>query len=341
MDDEIDQWLDPAFWKALHLRERMWRRPEKRIPPIRNRVFTEELKELAASIKQHGSRRPDEALRFEDFGPPLTGLAGYLARLYARKDAALPELIPLEWKRRFAALACAVLLFSREEGVFRLLLSAGLSDLQRQNLWVSARDPFFTRDAVQSFIVDSSLKENPFFAKRFTKEFLADLGGIVSIPHEDRSAPALMIFFFSGKPPALPVEELRSVLCWIHPLLVRHIEKDKRTHLRRNIYRAAAREVRAFVNLSEGAQLVQLSFVSPLDGEICNRFLKELRRVLKHQRQVLVLRLRHDSLKILLTPDLPVQSLLQTVSDIAAGFNIEVRSFQMPVSPDVVSSAVL
>lgn len=345
MADELDQWQDPAFWKALHLRERMRSLPEKagaeRHPPIRNRVFTDELKELARSIQRHGTDSPETTIRFEELGPPLTGLAGSVARLYVEKEGELPESLLGDWNRRFSALGSAVLLFSREEGVFRLLLSAGLDDAQRQNLWVSARDPFFTRDSVQSFVIDRSLKENPFFAKRFTVEFLASLGGVVSIPREDRSAPALLVFFFDEEPPLLPVEELRSALDWIHPLLVRYLEKEKRSHLRRNIYEAAAREVRSFLNLADGARLVQFHFGSLVDGQVCHRFLKELRRVLSHQRLVLILRLRHDGLKILLTPDSPAEPLLQTVGELAAGFGIEVSSFQMPVSADLVSSAVL
>ncbi len=358
MVEEFEQWLDPAFWKAFH-REESQRRarvlPRKREdglnglkpPPIRDRVFTDELKELARSIQRHGSARlpqsrgPDPAWRFEDLGPPLTGLAGSIARLYVDREGELPRGLLAEWNGRFSAMASAILLFSREEGVFRLLMSDGLDAEQRQNLWIAARDPFFTRDSVQSFVVDNILKENPFFAKRFTAPFLPRLNGIVSIPREDRSAPALLVFFFDREPPALPVEELRSALDWIHPLLVRDLDGERRVHLRRNIYEAAAREVRSFLNLADGARLVQLHFGSLVDGQVCQRFLGELRRIFAHQRNLLVLRLRHDGLKILLTPDSPVDFLLQTAEELAAGFGIEVTSFQMPVSADLVSSAVL
>ncbi|MBW7858268.1 MAG: hypothetical protein H3C43_08250, partial [Leptonema sp. (in: Bacteria)] len=224
---------------------------------------------------------------------------------------------------------------------FRIVLSSGLDATQRQNLWVSARDPFFQIDQVQSFVVDRLLKENPFFRKRFTFDFLASLGGIATVPRSDWALPAILIFFFDNDPPELPVDELRRVLNYLHPLLVRDLEKEKRTVLRRNVYQAAAHEVRAFLNLVDSGRLLQCHFSGIIDGEISDRFLDEIKNALSYQRQVLVLRLHRLGLKILIGPDVRRGAIIGLINEFAARFGITVGTFEMPLSSQTVSSAVL
>ena len=367
--DFSDHFADAGFWRALHLRDQKRRakrgiraaQPASTItsPVIRGRVFTDELKNLALSVQSH--QKPESSpedvglqpdahsslvnteVRFSQYVQPLHGLAASIAALYMGKDSPISSQLLASWNRQFEALASAILLFSREDDAFRLMVNAGLPEDSEVNFWISARDPFFSRDEVQSFAVDLPLKQNPFFAKRFSVEFLASVGGIVSIPRNDPMTPLLLVFFFDEAPPLLPVGSLSKVLSWIHPILLRRHDKVNRTILHRNVYEQAAREVRAFLNLEDGGLLIQFDFDrdSLADATVCQRFLDEFRRILSYRNDLIVLRLRHDGVKILIADESARDPLMKIATELALGFGISLVSFQMPVSADHVSSLVL
>lgn len=351
LKQEFTKELDlPEFWKVVHSQEILQRNLSRiKKPAIRDRVFTSELRELAQDIKNH---QPENKIHdvvvasqtnysFVQMVPKLDRTSTFIANLHLAKDLELPDSLLYDYNRRFNALASAILLYSTEDGAFRTVLSSGFDTTQKLNFWISARDPFFQIDQVQSFVVEHSLKENPFFKKRFTSNFLESLGGIVSIPRADWALPAILIFFFDDDPPDLPIDQLQNLLNYLHPLLVRDLEKEKRTVLRRNVYQAAAREVKAFLNLVDSGRLLQCRFSGIIDADINDRFLDEIKNALLYQRQVLVLRFHPLSIKILIGPDIRQGAIIELIQEFAARFGITVSKFEMPINSQSISSAVL
>lgn len=377
-----DELKSPSFWRELH-EEEIRRRYGRRHPPIRARVFTDELKDLASRIRSHrpeaavssgegslaaattpgqgesasepsaldvpGSTQPGagafQPLSFEDVSRELPDTFQRIMRLHAGSERNIPGTVLEDLVEETGASSAAVLLFSRQEAVFETVCSTGLDRQTTANLWLPAHDPFVESGSVQWIPIAPELKANPFFRKRFHEEFLERLEAMLFCHRPDLFYPAVLLLFFE-KGDALrqrPSDEsLQQRLDWLHPLLVRRAEQMIQASSQRNIYGRVAREVRAFLALRQGTVLMKFMFDRMLETDVGARLMHDIRQHLSHGRNCLVLRIRHDTLK-LLTSDPPTEraALLRTIETLASGFGVGVRHEETPVGPEAVSSMVL
>lgn len=340
-----DELNSPSFWRELH-EDDIKRRYGRRHPPVRSRIFTDELKELAGQIRSH---RPGEdgvpAISFEDVSRELPEVFQQIMRLHAAPERGVPGSLLEDLARHAGASSAAILLFSRQEAVFETVCSTGLDQETAANLWLPAHDPFVEAGSVQVVQITDALKANPFFRKRFQEGLLHRLESMLVCHRPDLFYPAVMLLFFEKgeqlrvSPAELALEER---LDWLHPLLVRREEQVARASAERNIYVRVAREVRAFLAMRQGGVLMKFMFDRMLETDVGVRLMRDIRQQVSHGRDCLVLRIRHDTLK-LLTSDPPAEraALLRTIETLAAGFGVGVRHEETPVGPESVSSMVL
>jgi hypothetical protein len=175
------RWTEPGreFWSAYPFRQR----GKRELPPIREKIFSAEMKGLAAEILAHTGQPPEAkpAVSVFRLDPALFNLdskadgAAIAAALLSKSKLTEADFGPalgfiLE---KSSAGAVALLLPDELEGVYRVSLHNGLDTLTERNLIIGFRDTFVAENMpVQSMTYNSEIRNSFHYRKRFSTAFV-------------------------------------------------------------------------------------------------------------------------------------------------------------------------
>lgn len=216
-------------------------KPKLRLPPVRDRIFSSELRSVAASVIGHGS--PSEV---GSVAPPLVPVdakdilrpaelpyaAEYVEafqNLYSQESPSDDAFHPLlDLILQISGADGAVFLSLEGNGfTYAPVLARNIDDITIRNLRFAMEDPYLDTEVEEHMLrFDGHLVDDLHFRKRFGTDFFQNHAGAVFLNLRFSTFQGLLALFFADALPAEPVApRLREVLSDLLPAVTRKAEK--------------------------------------------------------------------------------------------------------------------
>lgn len=217
-------------------------KPKFRLPPVRDRIFSSELRSVAASVIGHGTTRetvsapvrepvdPREILRPAELPYEPSAVEAF-QHLYAQEsppDEAFDPLFDLIL-RISGADGAAFLSLEGSGFTYAPVLARNIDDITLRNLRFAMEDPYLDLEVEEHRLrFDGHLADDLHFRKRFGTDFFQSHAGAVFLNLRFSTFLGLLVLFFADALPASPVApNLREILSDLLPAVTRRAEEPR------------------------------------------------------------------------------------------------------------------